>query len=185
MPPSPKRRPPKMTQAAMTTVPNSGVPAISLRRKGEQEGWSSDRLTAADIMRKEAQDALTAKDMSPEDWAGLVGGLLEFFAEEAQEPEHADDAVATDDEKLAAGVAYVEPNGTVLLLKRSPTEENFASHWGFPGGKAEVGETADQAATREAKEEIGVAPEGKRSLLSKVKTPTGMVFHTFRHDVPE
>ena len=30
-----------------------------------------------------------AKDMSPEDWRGMVVGLLKFFSEEEREPEHA------------------------------------------------------------------------------------------------
>lgn len=32
------------------------------------------------------------EDMSPEDWDGLVGGLLKFFSEEEEEPDHAQDA---------------------------------------------------------------------------------------------
>ena len=44
-------------------------------------------------VRKRAKDAISGTtDMTPEDWRGLVGGLLEFFAEEAEEPEHAADA---------------------------------------------------------------------------------------------
>jgi len=31
-------------------------------------------------------------DMTPEDWKGLVAGLLKFFSEEAEEPEHAVDS---------------------------------------------------------------------------------------------
>lgn len=33
-----------------------------------------------------------AKDMAPNDWRGLIRGLVKFFAEEAREPEHAEDA---------------------------------------------------------------------------------------------
>jgi len=52
----------------LTTMPNAGLPAG---------------------MRKRAKDALArANDMTPEEWSGLVGGLLEFFSEEADEPEH-------------------------------------------------------------------------------------------------
>lgn len=42
-------------------------------------------------------EATSAKDMDPEDWSGLVGGLLKFIAEEAEEPEHAADAIALDE----------------------------------------------------------------------------------------
>ena len=38
----------------------------------------------------------TAKDMESEDWKGLVKGLVKFFAEEAQEPEHSEDELAMD-----------------------------------------------------------------------------------------
>lgn len=47
------------------------------------------RSQAAAIAYSEAKK--TAKDMAPEDWDGLVSGLLKFFGEEAEEPEHAAD----------------------------------------------------------------------------------------------
>lgn len=56
----------------MSTVPSAGIPAAAM-------------------IRREAEDALNAEDMTPEDWRGLVGGLLAFFAEEAEEPAHAED----------------------------------------------------------------------------------------------
>jgi len=56
--------------APMTTAPNAALPIT---------GW-----------REKAKRALT-EDMTPEAWRGLVEGLLEFLAEEAAEPEHAED----------------------------------------------------------------------------------------------
>jgi len=47
------------------------------------------RSQAAAIAYREAGKA--AKDMKPEDWDGLVSGLVKFFSEEADEPEHAED----------------------------------------------------------------------------------------------
>jgi 8-oxo-dGTP pyrophosphatase MutT (NUDIX family) len=39
-----------------------------------------------------------SSDMKPEEWSGLVGGLLKFLGEEAEEPEHmASDALALDE----------------------------------------------------------------------------------------
>ena len=71
----------------LSTMPNAGIPMA---------------------LRKKAEDAASgAVDMSPEDWRGLVSGLLKLFAEEAEEPEHAED-VATDSKlKLALDRASV------------------------------------------------------------------------------
>ena len=52
----------------------------------------------------------------------------------------------------AAGVLFASGD-TVLLLKRSDTGQ-----WAFPGGKIEDGESPEQAAARESREEIGVEP---------------------------
>jgi hypothetical protein len=96
------------------------------------------------------------KDMKPEDWDGMLGGLGKFFAEEAREPEHAEDAFAPAGR--AASIAFVSPERTVLLLKRSPIDDNFAGYWCFPGGKVDDGETVEDAAKREATEEVGPCP---------------------------
>jgi uncharacterized protein len=85
--------------------------------------------------------------------------------------------------KTAAGIVFVAPDGDVLLLRRSKTEENFPNHWSLPGGKANEGEAAEQAARREAREEIGEYPEGDLRQIDQRTTPTGMQFHTFRQDV--
>lgn len=87
--------------------------------------------------------------------------------------------------KIAAGIIFVAPGGDVLLLKRSKTEPSFANHWSLPGGKAEDGESPEQAARREAREEIGEHPEGDLRQVDQRTTPTGtMQFHTFRQDAP-
>lgn len=86
----------------------------------------------------------------------------------------------------AAGIVFVAPDGEVLLLRRSSTEENYAGHWALPGGKADDGETPEQAADREAHEELGgMAPKGEKRLLSSVRTLNGMAFHTFAQHAPE
>ena len=54
----------------LSTMPNAALPAA---------------------IRKKAMDAVGGADMTPEDWRGLVGGLLKFFKEEAAETEHAED----------------------------------------------------------------------------------------------
>jgi 8-oxo-dGTP pyrophosphatase MutT (NUDIX family) len=85
--------------------------------------------------------------------------------------------------RIAAGIVFVAPDGHVLLLKRSKSEENYPGHWSLPGGKADDGETAEQAARREAQEEIGDHPDGDLRQIDQRTTPTGMQFHTFRQDV--
>ncbi len=55
---------------------------------------------------------------------------------------------------LAAGILFQAKDGRVLLVRRS-AEGDHAGEWGIPGGKVEDGETAAQAAVREAAEEVG------------------------------
>lgn len=54
----------------------------------------------------------------------------------------------------AAGILFRSKDGRVLLVRRS-AEGDHAGEWGIPGGKVEDGETAAQAAIREAGEEVG------------------------------
>jgi|SRR5580700_9503983 8-oxo-dGTP pyrophosphatase MutT (NUDIX family) len=115
------------------------------------------------------------KDMAPRDWRGMVRGFLKWVMEEEQEPEHQGEDAQP---KLAAGVILRTPDGKVLLLKRSDKEANYKGHWALPGGGAEPGEAAMDAAIRECAEETGFRPEGLK-LLGSVKTPTGMLFHTY------
>lgn len=83
----------------------------------------------------------------------------------------------------AAGVIFIAPDNSVLLLCRSASEANYASHWGLPGGKGEEGETPWETASREADEEIGISGRqawvGEPTLIEQVPTPNGMVFTTF------
>lgn len=54
--------------------------------------------------------------------------------------------------------------GRVLLAQR-PTGKDWAGAWEFPGGKVEVGESAQQALVRELREELGIdAQIGRRRM---------------------
>ena len=90
--------------------------------------------------------------------------------------------------KIAAGTVFVAPDGDVLLLKRAGEQgkDNFVGHWALPGGGGEAGETPEETADREATEELGgAAPIGKKRLMDRKVTPTGMVFHTFAQPVDD
>lgn len=59
--------------------------------------------------------------------------------------------------RLAASLACVRPDGTVLIGRRGkPPADRL---WSLPGGMVELGETAAEAAVRELMEETGVEAE--------------------------
>lgn len=66
----------------------------------------------------------------------------------------------------AAGIAFVTPDRSALFLKRGPGGD-YAGYWCFPGGHVEDGETTEAAAKREAVEEIGSLPKGKREIAAR------------------
>lgn len=86
--------------------------------------------------------------------------------------------------EVAAGVLFVAPDGHVLLLRRSFAEKNFGGHWALPGGGANEGESPEDAADREAREEIGYDEAGEKIEIARKTTPTGTTFHTFERRVP-
>jgi 8-oxo-dGTP pyrophosphatase MutT (NUDIX family) len=71
----------------------------------------------------------------------------------------------------AAGTLFLAPDGRALFVKRSAAGDH-ANEWCFPGGRLEGNETADEAACREAIEEIGFLPKGERKLHVRQITPS-------------
>lgn len=59
---------------------------------------------------------------------------------------------------FAAAAVIVDAAGRVLLVKHSYGELN----WEIPGGAGETGESADQAAVREVREETGIEVAAER-----------------------
>lgn len=57
---------------------------------------------------------------------------------------------------VGVGVMVRNEKGEMLLGLRSPKSRNEAGKWTAPGGCVEFGETVEQAAIRETKEEFGI-----------------------------
>ena len=57
-------------------------------------------------------------------------------------------------------------NGEFLLASR-PAGKPWAGWWEFPGGKIEVGETAEQALVRELEEEVNIVPTDFQPWMQK------------------
>ena len=69
----------------------------------------------------------------------------------------------------AAGILFLtkgESPRRALFLKRGPGGD-YPGYWCFPGGHLEGNETPEEAAKREAIEEIGSLPKGERTLLAR------------------
>lgn len=75
--------------------------------------------------------------------------------------------------KAAAGILLVAPSGKALLLHRTDGQG-----WAFPGGGIEDGETAEQAARRELKEETGLDYGGELTVWTR-RAKNGVDFTTF------
>ncbi len=69
----------------------------------------------------------------------------------------------------AAGILFASHDGHALFLRRAPTAPDCPGCWDFPGGGREEGETAEECAVREAREEIGFLPEGDRVFHTRTK----------------
>jgi 8-oxo-dGTP pyrophosphatase MutT (NUDIX family)/IS5 family transposase len=70
----------------------------------------------------------------------------------------------------AAGIFYLTPDNQALFLQRG-NGGDCAGMWCFPGGKTEDGETEEQAARREAREEAGDVPDGTLVLHTRSIAP--------------
>jgi|SRR5581483_9721269 len=72
--------------------------------------------------------------------------------------------------KKAAGILFLSMLGNALFLKRATNADHgHPGEWDFPGGHLEDGESPEDAAVRETREEIGFLPEGTRVFHTRTK----------------
>lgn len=77
----------------------------------------------------------------------------------------------TPDEKPGIAAAVVVDNGRVLMVRRRVKEGTLS--WQLPAGAIEPGETAEQAAVRETKEETGLVVSAVTLLGARLHPITG------------
>jgi len=82
---------------------------------------------------------------------------------------------ALDDVPAASGKLFAPADLDVLLLQRAQTLDDHPGQVAFPGGGIDAGETAVEAALREAREETGLDPAGVEVLgvMPELALPRG------------
>ncbi|HEV7647426.1 MAG TPA: NUDIX hydrolase [Actinophytocola sp.] len=76
-----------------------------------------------------------------------------------------------DSPRPPIAAAVIVKGGRVLLVRRRIKEGTLS--WQFPAGQVEAGETAGQAAVREAGEEVGLTVAETKVLGERVHPATG------------
>lgn len=87
---------------------------------------------------------------------------------------------------IGMGTAVIEHGGLFFVQKRRPGGV-WAGLWEFPGGQIEPGETPEEAAVREVREETGfeVAHRGKLAVIKHSYTRYRVTMHAYLMGFPE
>lgn len=76
--------------------------------------------------------------------------------------------------KLVVILILKDKDGRILMIKRANTSHGL-NKWNMPAGKAEQGETLEQACKREAKEEVNLTVSNIKLFLQRTEVSTGNV----------
>lgn len=86
-------------------------------------------------------------------------------------------------DRAAIAAAIIVADGQVLMVRRRAAEGKLS--WQFPAGEVEQGETGEEAAVRETKEEVGLTVEATKHLGQRVHPQTGRTMIYIACDVVE
>lgn len=89
----------------------------------------------------------------------------------------------TDNYREAAGAIIRDPEGKVLLMRRSPLETSMHGMYELPGGKLEENESPEDAAKIEALEESGLPIVNLEALDPHVDHNMEKIYHGFTAEV--
>lgn len=107
--------------------------------------------------------------------------MMMFLDERCLRGTHADASRAQGQRTAhlrASGIIFVTPDRKALFLKRADD-----GTWNWPAGGLEDDETPEEAARREALEEIGPYPEGNLVQIETCVSEAGIEFTTFYQEV--
>jgi 8-oxo-dGTP pyrophosphatase MutT (NUDIX family) len=107
--------------------------------------------------------------------ASLAERLSDAARIAALPPQGREDAAAAARPAAVLVPILLRPAPTVLLTLRAPNLSSHAGQVSFPGGRIEPGESPEDAALREAEEEVGLDPAAARLIgrLPEHLTGTG------------